>query len=77
MVRNVCTAKRDEFSPRRSLLHGQDKGHTRDHRSIIEQWLAVGGGWWRLVVGGGQQLEVGGLWQLAVGGGRQMAVGGW
>ena len=35
----------NEPSQRRSLLHGQDMGKTQDHRNIIEQWLAVGGGW--------------------------------
>ena len=37
------------------------------HRSTIEQWLAVGGGW-RLVAVGGWQSAVGGGWRLAVGG---------
>ena len=56
------------------------------HRSIIEQWLAVGGGWWlvalgsrRLVaVGGGWRLvAVGDWWQLVVGDGWWLPVGGW
>ena len=49
------------YSINQSLSYGL--GKTQDHRSRIEQWLAVGG--WRLAVGGGwwlvglQGLEVG------------------
>ena len=40
-------------------------GKTHDHRNRIEQWLAVGGGWWRLAVG---SWAVVGGWRLAAGG---------
>ena len=43
-------ANRNEPSRGRSLLHGQDMGETQNHR-IVEQWLAVGGGWWFVVLG--------------------------
>ena len=42
----------------------QDTGEPQDHRSGVEQWLAVGGGWWRLVA-------VGGGWRRLAGGGRR------
>ena len=57
--KKVRNANRNEPSRGRSLLHGPDTGNTQDHRSIIEQRLAVGGGWRLAAVGG---------WRLAVGG---------
>ena len=57
--KRVRNAGRSEPSQGRSLLHGQDMGKTQDHRSIIEQLLAVGSGWWLVAVSG---------WRLAVGG---------
>ena len=39
-----------------ALLHGRDMGKTQDHRNSVEQFLAVGGGW-RLVVLGGLSLR--------------------
>ena len=53
--KRVRTANRNGRSRGRSLLHGQDMGKTQDHRSVVEQWLAVSGGrgGWRLAVGGG------------------------
>ena len=47
--RGVHNANSNE--PGRSLLHAQDMGKTQDHRTFIEQRLAVGGGW-QLAVGG-------------------------
>ena len=42
------------------------------------QLVAVGGGWWRSVVGDWWLVAVGSGWQLAaVGGWRRLAVGGW
>ena len=38
---------------------------TQNHRNVIEQWLAVGGGW---------RWAVGGWWLLAVGVSRFVAV---
>ena len=61
-------------------------GKTQNHRSIIVQWLAVGGGWWLVAVGSwhlavvvaigsGWWLVAVSGWQLAVGGGwRRLAV---
>ena len=46
---------------------GQDTGKTQNYRNNIEQWLAVGGGWWRMAVGSWWRLAVGGWW-LTVGG---------
>ena len=48
----IGNTNRHERSRERSLLHGQDMGKTQNHRNSFEQWLAVGGGW-RLVVLGG------------------------
>ena len=48
----VRNANRNKRSRGRSLLHCQDTGEIQDCRSGIEQWLAVGSGWWRLAVGG-------------------------
>ena len=56
---SLRSANRNKPSRGRSLLHGQGMGKTEDHRSIVEQWLAVGGGC-RLAVGGGCRLAVGG-----------------
>ena len=67
-TKGIPNANRNEQSWRHSPLHVQDTDKAQDHKSGIEQWLAVGGGW-RLAVGGG--------WQLAVGGGRRLAIGGW
>ena len=74
--------KSGDASWRRSLLHGQDRDKTQDHRSSIEQWLAVGGGWWLVAVGGERWVTVGGWWLVVVGGwrwalgsGGQLAVG--
>ena len=39
---------------------------TQDQGRIMEHWLAVGSGWWLVVVGGGRRFSG---WQLAVGGG--------
>ena len=51
-------------------------GKTQDHRNGVEQWLAVGG-WWRLVAVGGWRSAVGGGWRrLATDGGWQLVVGG-
>ena len=72
--KKVRNANRNEPSRGRSLLHSQNMAKIQDHRSSIEQWLAVAGGCW---VGGGGRLAVGGWWRLAVGGGRRLAVGGW
>ena len=61
-------ANRNGHSRGRSVLFARDVGETEDHRSTIEEWVAVGG--WRFVaVGGWRRLAVGGSWQLAVGGG--------
>ena len=69
--KNVRNANRNERSQGRSLLHGQDRGTTQDHRNGIEQRLAVGG-WRRLAaVGGWRRLAAVGGWR------RLAAVGGW
>ena len=62
---------------RRSLLPGQDKGKIQEHRSIIEQWLAVGSGWRLAAAGGWWRLAVCGRRLVAVGIVRWAAVGGW
>ena len=67
--KRVRNANRNKPSQGPSLLHGQDMGKTQDHRTIIQQWLAVGGGWWLVAVGD--------WWQLAVGGWCRLAVGAW
>ena len=60
---------RNEPSRGRSLAHGLAMDKTQDHRSTIDQWLAVGGGWWLMAV------TVGGWWRVAVVGGWRLAVG--
>ena len=72
--KGVRNANRNEPAWRRSLLHGQDMGKTQYHRSIIEQWLAVGGWWWLAVCG--RRLAVGGWWLVVVSGWRLAVAGG-
>ena len=58
----------------------QKPGHTMCWRLAVGDWrlVAVGGGWWWLVVGDWWLMAVGSGWRLAVGGGwRLAAVGGW
>ena len=70
----VRNANRNEPSRGRSLRHGQDMGKTQNHRSSIEQWLAVGGGWRLVAVGGWWLVAVGDWWRLVVGGPRGLSL---
>ena len=62
--KGIGNTKRNEPSRKRYLLDGQNMDKTQNHRSIIEQWPAVGGGWWLVAVGGGRWWSLGAISKL-------------